>query len=278
MARLLLGKKLADRLKEKTKQKLAPLKTKPTLAIVSVGDNPAAVAYSRLAKRQMKKFGLPTAVYWFPGETGNGPFQKRFAALNADPKNAAIMVMRPLPGQINLKQTASTIAPTKDIDSLSTKNLGLAFLDQPQGFTPMAAQAVIDMLTFYQIPLAGKNVAVIGDSLLVGRPLSAMLLAKNATVTTLNTYSKNLTAFTRRADIVVTAAGEINLLKASMVKSGVVVVDVGINFTASGQMVGDADFSGIFPKAFAINPVPGGIGTVTNAMLPLRVVEATYHS
>ncbi len=201
-------------------------------------------------------------------------FLKVLDRLNKDSKINGIIIMRPLPSQISEDVVKYKIAPEKDVDCFSPINVSKVMSGDSDGFAPCTPAAVIEILDYYGIGLEGKRAVLVGRSMVVGRPLAMMLLKRNATVTICHTRTKNLPQETRRAEILIAAAGKARMVTKDMVSEGAVVIDVGINFDESGKMCGDVDFDSVSPIAGQITPVPGGVGSVTSTVLAKHVIEA----
>lgn len=271
---ILDGKALAEKIQKGLKSeidKLTPqLGRPPGLAVLMVGDNPASAVYVRNKEKSCAKVGIASYGQHFPAETTQTELEGIIDQLNQDPKVDGILVQLPLPGHLNAVALLNKIAPDKDADGLHPLNMGRLLRDEP-GLRSCTPAGVMTLLAEYQVDLVGKQAIVIGRSILVGKPLALMLLAADATVTLAHSHTQDLKSLTRQADIVVAAAGKINLVDAEMVKPGAIIVDVGISrqVEASGKskLVGDVDFAGVVPMAKAITPVPGGVGPMTVAML-----------
>lgn len=245
----------------------------PMLAIVRVGENPDDMSYERGAVKKMQAFGLRVRTFVFPAEIENQAFQHEFGLINDDPEISGILVLRPLPRQICEKDIENMIDPAKDLDGISPVNIAKVFAGDTTGFAPCTAEAVIEVLKANDIPLSGRNVTIVGRSMVVGKPLSMLMLKENATVTVCHTRTVDLPGQCRRADILVAAAGRAGMIGENFVGQGAVVVDVGINVDENGALCGDVDFNGIGERASMATPVPGGIGTVTTAVLAMHLAR-----
>jgi methylenetetrahydrofolate dehydrogenase (NADP+)/methenyltetrahydrofolate cyclohydrolase len=219
--------------------------------------------------------GVNARLEQLPVNTSADELRAMLLQLNNDRTLHGIIVQMPLPAHLSQKMVADTIAPSKDIDGISPRSAGNLFLGLPS-FLPSTAAAVMEILERTQTPLAGKRVVVISRSNVVGKPLGMMLLQKNATVTVCHSRTTNLAALTRKADVLVAAAGRANMVTADMVKPGAWVIDVGINALPTGGIVGDVDFAAVREVAGAITPVPGGVGPLTNVMLLKQCVQAAW--
>jgi putative two-component system hydrogenase maturation factor HypX/HoxX len=245
----------------------------PGLMIVRVGSDAASGVYSKEILRVAEDVGINARLAQLSMKTQADELRALLVQLNNDRAVHGIIVQMPLPAHISQKMVITTIAPSKDIDGIGPHSAGNLFLGLP-GFLPSTAAAVIEILERTQTPLEGKRVVVVSRSNVVGKPLAMMLLQKNATVTICHSRTTNLAALTRQADVLVAAAGVARMVRAEMVKSGAVVIDVGINALPGGGIVGDVDFASVREVAGAITPVPGGIGPLTNVVLLKQCVQA----
>ncbi|MCT7680556.1 MAG: bifunctional methylenetetrahydrofolate dehydrogenase/methenyltetrahydrofolate cyclohydrolase, partial [Lactobacillus crispatus] len=224
-------------------------------------------------KRRAEKMGIIQDIYQMPADTKQEEVLALIDKLNADPEINGLMVQLPAPEQIDADALLKRIDPNKDVDALTPANIGQLWMEN-HFVEPATAEGIIALLKHYQITLAGKRVVVIGRSNIVGKPVAALMLEENATVTVCHLYTKNLAEITRQADIVVSATGQAFLVTADMVKDGAVVVDVGMNHV-NGKLVGDVDFDNVKEKASYITPVPGGVGPLTVQFLMEAVVKLT---
>jgi methylenetetrahydrofolate dehydrogenase (NADP+) / methenyltetrahydrofolate cyclohydrolase len=242
----------------------------PGLAVLMVGEDPASAAYVRNKERSCQRVGMASFGHSLPTATSQAELTELIHRLNQDPRVDGILVQLPLPGHLDARSLLYEIDPDKDVDGLHPINLGRLLRSEP-GLRSCTPAGVMRLLETYQIPIAGKQVVVIGRSILVGKPLALMLLAADATVTMAHSRSQDLAAIARQADILVAAVGRPGLVTAEMVKPGAVVIDVGINRVSapngSSALVGDVDFAGVQAIAGWLTPVPGGIGPMTVAML-----------
>ena len=250
----------------------------PKLAIVRVGERPDDLSYERGAMKRMEAFGLRAQSYAFPEEINGEDFKEAFAAINRDPDVTGILLLKPLPPQIPEREIEAMIDPAKDLDGISPVNMAKVFAGEADGFAPCTAEAVVEVLKAYGIPISGKRAVIVGRSLVVGRPLAMLLLKENATVTVCHTRTKNLEEECRRAEILVAAAGRAKMLGASHVGEQAVVIDVGINVDEDGKLCGDVDFASIDGRAAMATPVPGGVGAVTTAALAKHLAQAAKRS
>ncbi|MDO4295435.1 MAG: bifunctional 5,10-methylenetetrahydrofolate dehydrogenase/5,10-methenyltetrahydrofolate cyclohydrolase [bacterium] len=275
MAVALKGKEVAEQLKEKAGELLAGLGGyQPTLAIVRVGEKPDDISYERGAAKRAAAFGLAVKSCVFPADITQEAFLEEFDKLNACEEVDGILVLKPLPKQLSEQEMERRIDWRKDVDGISPVNAAKIFAGSKDGFAPCTAQAVMEVLHHYRLPVEGKRAVVVGRSMVVGRPLAMLLLQENATVTICHTRTKDLAAVCREADILVAAAGQAKMLHEDFVREGAVVLDVGIHVAEDGSMCGDVDYAAISETAAMATPVPGGIGAVTTAVLCLHVIQA----
>ena len=270
----LRGKKVSDGIKEYVSKELETLSFVPKLAIVRVGENPDDMSYERGATKKLKSFGLDVASYVFPQDISDEAFKKAFKDINEDDEVTGILLLRPLPRTINEKDIENMIDPKKDLDGISPINIAKVFAGDTSGFSPCTAEAVIEVLKAYDIELTGKRVTVVGRSMVVGKPMSMLLLKENATVTMTHTRTVDLKKTCSDAEIVVAAAGRAKMLNSDYCGQDAVMIDVGINVDENGKLCGDVDYSTLDGKASAATPVPGGVGTVTTAVLAKHLIQA----
>lgn len=270
----LKGAEVSAKIRNEIEERLKQCKTVPMLAIVRVGENPDDVSYERGATKKMENFGLSVKSYVFPGEISNEEFQKVFQAINDNPEVTGILLLRPLPAQIDEAAIERMINPDKDLDGISPVNAAKVFSGDTSGFAPCTAEAVIEMLKGYDISITGKRVTIVGRSMVVGKPLAMLMLGENATVTVCHTRTADLQAACQNAEILVAAAGKARMLDASHVGKDAVVIDVGINVDEDGKLCGDVDYQSLEGLASMATPVPGGIGAVTTAVLAKHLVKA----
>ena len=222
----------------------------------------------------MEMIGIECRIVELPEDIAQDSFEEEFRRVNADPSVHGILLFRPLPNQLNEEPVKAIIDPEKDMDCMSPMNIAKIFAGDETGYAPCTAEAVMEMLEFYGIDPKGKNVTVVGRSMVVGKPLSMMLLKKHATITVCHTRTADLSAVCRKAEILVAAAGKARMITEDMVGEGAVVADVGINVDESGNMCGDVDFDAVEAKASYISPVPRGVGSITTSVLAKHVVRA----
>lgn len=270
----LRGKKVSDGIKEYVSKELETLSFVPKLAIVRVGENPDDMSYERGATKKLKSFGLDVASYVFPQDISDEDFKKAFKDINENDEVTGILLLRPLPRTINEKDIENMIDPKKDLDGISPINIAKVFAGDTSGFSPCTAEAVIEVLKAYDIELTGKRVTVVGRSMVVGKPVSMLLLKDNATVTMTHTRTVNLKKTCSDAEIVIAAAGRAKMLNSDYCGQDAVMIDVGINVDENGKLCGDVDYATLDGKASAATPVPGGVGTITTAVLAKHLIQA----
>ncbi len=272
MAEILDGKKLRDKLLENLKLKIDKLPTKPVLVVILVGDNPASKIYVNNKKKMADKIGIISEVINYPSNVSEQELLNKIEELNNDAKITAILVQLPLPEHISKENVMNKIAPDKDVDGFTPYNFGKLFSGETPTVYPCTPKGILLLLDEYGIDPDGKHAVIIGRSNIVGRPLSQMLLNRNATVTLCHSHTKNLSQITKTADIVVSAVGK-NIIEGKMLKPGCVVVDVGIFKDINGKTRGDVDFESSSKIASYISPVPGGVGPMTIASLMINTME-----
>lgn len=276
MGKILDGKAFANELGQNLKEKVNNLKKEgitPHFCVINIGDNPASKIYVRTKKRRADKMGIIQDIYQLSADTKQEEALTLIDKLNADPEINGVMVQLPAPKQIDADELLERIDPNKDVDGLTPINVGHLWMGD-HFVEPATAEGIIALLKHYEIPLAGKKAVVVGRSNIVGKPMAALLLEENATVTICHLYTENLAEITKQADIIVSATGQAFLVTADMVKDGAVVVDVGMNHV-DGKLVGDVDFDSVKEKASYITPVPGGVGPLTVQFLMEAVVKLT---
>ena len=277
MANVLKGAEVVSALHMRLIPQVEALKTKgilPTLGIVRVGERGDDVAYERSATKRAETLGVAVQKFLLPADATQEELLETIRQINADDSIHGALLFRPLPKHIDDETVRAALLPEKDVDGITDGSLAGVFTGTTRGFPPCTAQACLEILEHYRIPLHGKRAVIIGRSLVVGKPVSMMLLQKNATVTICHTKTIDMPAETKQADVLIVAAGRAGVVGKEYVSAGQTVIDVGINVTPEGTMVGDADFSAIEPIVEAITPVPGGVGTVTTTVLIGHVVEA----
>ena len=270
-----VAKALTERLVPQV-EVLAEKGVRPTLAIVRVGEREDDLSYERGATKRADKVGLGLRKFVLPADC---PQEQLMHEVNEDSSIHGCLMFRPLPKTLDEAAACAALDPAKDVDCITTGSLYGVFANRPLGFPPCTAEAVVELLDYYKVPLDGAKVTVVGRSLVIGKPVSMMLQARNATVTMCHTHTRDLAAACKDADIVVAAAGHIGTVGAACAAPQQVVVDVGINWDEkAGMLVGDVDYDAVEPVVRAITPVPGGVGSVTTAVLAKHVVEAAQRT
>lgn len=273
----LKGAEVSAKIKEQVKEELKKLEGKiPRLAIVRVGEKPDDLSYERGAKKKLESFGLETQSFAYPETISHQEFLAEFQKINRDPEITGILLLKPLPKQIIEKEIDALIDPAKDMDGISPQNIAKVFAGDKDGFAPCTAEAVVEVLKANEIPIQGKRVTIVGRSMIVGKPLSMLLLNEHATVTVCHTRTADLKGTCKNGEILVAAAGKAKLLNEEYVGPGAVVIDVGINVDENGKLCGDVDFASVSGKASMATPVPGGVGAVTTAVLAKHLVRAAF--
>ena len=263
--------KMKDEIDEQKKALSGPA---PKLGIVRVGERPDDLSYERGALKRMEKLGLAAESFVFPQDISHEAFEKEFLAINEDPAIDGILLLRPLPKQIDEDKITRLIDPEKDLDGISPTNIAKVFSGDETGFAPCTAEAVIEVLKAYGIPIAGKRAVVVGRSMVVGRPLAMLLLKENATVTICHTKTRDLPEVCREGEILIAAAGKAKMLDKSFAGEDAVVIDVGISVDKEGNLCGDVDYDSLEGTASMATPVPGGVGAVTTSVLAKHLVRA----
>ena len=247
----------------------------PKLAVIMVGRNPASLSYIKQKQLACNETGIAWEQYDYEEDVTTDELIEKIKELNEDSRTHGILVQLPLPKHIYTPNVIKAIEPKKDVDGFTAYNLGKMFLSPDfEDLAPCTPLGVIRILEYYEIPIEGKEVVVVGHSNIVGKPLAAMLLNRNATVTVCHVFTKDLAEHTRKADILCVAVGKPNLITKEMVKEGACVIDIGINRLENGKIRGDIDFDNIAKIAGFVTPVPGGIGPMTVACLMENTVRA----
>lgn len=276
MAKILSGKEVSARIKEKLKAEVAALTEKgvtPGLAVVIVGNDPASKVYVGRKEAMCAELGMYSEKYALPEDTAQSELLALIEKLNSDPNIHGILVQLPLPEPLDEKAVIAAIAPQKDVDAFHPVNVGKIMIGN-YDFVPCTPAGIMELIAESGVEVEGKNCVVIGRSNIVGKPMSMLLLHKNGTVTICHSRTKNLAEITRNADILVAAVGRAHFVTADMVKPGAVVIDVGMNRLEDGKLAGDVDFDAVEPIAAAITPVPGGVGPMTISMLMRNTLTA----
>ncbi|MFV3010544.1 bifunctional 5,10-methylenetetrahydrofolate dehydrogenase/5,10-methenyltetrahydrofolate cyclohydrolase [Clostridium botulinum] len=277
MAKILYGNEVALKIKEDLNLRIGKLKEKniiPKLAILRMGNKPDDIAYERSIIKSCEKLNIETKVEKLNEDILEEDFLKLMESLNNEKETHGILVFRPYPKHLNENIINSSIALNKDVDCMHPLNLERIFEGDLNGFMPCTPEAVIEILKYYDIDLKGKNIVIINRSMVVGKPLSMMVLSHNATVTICHSKTIDLPSITKKTDIVVTAIGKAKLIKEEYFNEDSIVIDVSINVDENGKLCGDVDFENVKEKVRAITPVPKGVGSVTTTLLLKHIVDA----
>lgn len=277
MAAVMKGLEVINSLKEKILNEVENLKSQgvnPCLAIIRLGNRPDDLAYERGAVKRLEGLSIKCNIFEYPEDLSQAELIDKIQKINNDSSIHGILLFRPLPKHIDENVIKYAISPDKDVDCLNPVNVAKVFEGDDTGFAPCTPEAVMEMLDHYNIDLLGKRVVVIGRSLVVGKPLSMLLLKKNATVTVCHTKTKNLEETCKGAEILIAAAGKARMVTDEFVSPGQIVIDVGINLDKSGNLCGDVDYEKVEKIADFITPVPGGVGMVTTSVLAKHVTKA----
>lgn len=282
MAELLKGKAVADDLDAKTVLLVEKLKEQgvtPTLAILRIGNKDDDISYERGATKKCDKVGVSVRNVVLDEEVSYEDFYMTLDQLNNDPQVHGILMLRPLPKRLDNEKARNSILPQKDVDGCTDGSLAAIMTGKTYGFAPCTAEAVMETLKFYQIDVTGKNVTILGRSLVVGKPLALLMMNANATVTVCHTKTIDVQSKSRNADIVCTCTGQTESINGDYFSKGQTVIDVGIGFSEKKQkLCGDVLFEEAEPIVGKITPVPGGIGSVTTSILVRHVVGAALQS
>lgn len=276
MTEILDGKLLSFKIRENIKKDVEVLKNSgisPCLAVIVIGYNKASLKYVSFKEKACKELGIESMIFKLPENTEEINLIKLIEELNNNQRINGILIQLPLPSHLDQNAILEKISPFKDVDGFTPYCLGRLLTDNPL-FIPCTPKGVLKMFDEYKIALEGKHAVVVGRSIIVGKPLSLLLLRKNATVSICHSRTRNLTEITKKADILCVAIGKERFISADMIKEGAVVIDIGINVTDTGRVVGDIDFDEVKEKASYITPVPGGVGPMTIAMLMENTVIA----
>jgi len=270
-----MGAEIKAELRDDVRRYIEVTGRAPGLVIVRVGGDAASGVYSKVILRVAEEVGIKASLEQLPTLTSADELRSLLVLLNNDESVQGIIVQMPLPAHLSQKMVADTVSASKDIDGISPRSAGNLFLGLPS-FLPSTAAAVMEILERTRTVLAGKRVVILGRSNVVGKPLSMMLLQKNATVTVCHSRTVDLPKFTRQADVLITAIGKAQSINADMVRPGAVVIDVGINTTLEGGIVGDVDFASVREVAGSLTPTPGGVGPLTNVLLLKQCMQAAW--
>ncbi len=278
--KLLYGKNVARDKKEELIDRVKELKKKgitPKLGIMRIGENPDDIYYERAASKRMDMIGAEVEIKTYPLDIKEDDFIEAIEEVNVDDSIHGVLIFMPLPKHISEERVKDTLDPKKDVDGITPMNGAHLFLGKER-MVPCTAKGVVELLKYYEIPLEGANVTIIGRSPVVGKPASMLLLNENATVTITHSRTKNLPNICRNADILIAALGKTEFVTKEFVRPESVVIDVGINENEEGKMVGDVKFDEVSEIVKAISPVPGGVGSVTTTLLAEQLVDACERS
>lgn len=274
---ILDGKALSSKIQEEVALEVTELRKKtgrtPGLAVILVGNDPASHAYVAMKKKACDKVGFYSVTHEMPADISQDAIEKTIEMMNLNPNIDGILIQLPLPEQIDTTKLLELVSPNKDVDGFHPFNVG-RLTTGLEGFVPCTPLGVMKLLQEYKIDVKGMNACVVGASNIVGKPMASLLLNANATVDICHIYTKDLKSHTLNADILLVGVGVINLITEDMVKEGAIIIDIGINRTENGRLVGDVDFEKVSKKASYITPVPGGVGPMTIAMLLRNTVES----
>ena len=278
MARLLKGKIVADALTEENRKTVAELKEKglcPTLAIFRIGEKDSDLSYEKGINKKAEEAGIRLVKYVFDEDVPTEEFYSKLDQANKDPGIHGILVFRPLPDRFNDDELRNMIDPSKDVDGCNDLSLAGIFINKNLGFAPCTAQSVIEILNYYKIDPKGKNVVVLGRSLVIGKPVSMMLSNLNATVTICHSRTRDVEKIAAKADILICATGMMESVNRNYVNENQTVIDVGISWNENkNKLCGDVLFEEVEPLVKDITPVPGGVGSLTSCILISHVIES----
>jgi methylenetetrahydrofolate dehydrogenase (NADP+)/methenyltetrahydrofolate cyclohydrolase len=272
-ARVIDGKEVARRVRERVAGEVAQLGVRPGLATILVGDDPASAVYVRMKREDSAEVGFESFHHEPGGDVSGAELAGLIRSLGADERVHGILLQLPLPDHLDQDEFIGLIPPGKDVDGLTSANAGLLMHGREEAMVPCTPAGVMELLAEAGVELAGARAVVVGRSILVGKPLAQLLLAANATVTHCHSRTRDLPGVCREADVLIAAVGSPRLVTADMVREGAVVIDVGTNRTDDG-LVGDVDYEAVRERAAAITPVPGGVGPMTRAMLLVNTLRA----
>ena len=277
MAEILKGAPVAAALTEKLISRAEKLKSKnifPTLAILRIGEKPGDISYETGAMKRCEKIGIEVKNFRLPTDTSREKILDLIHEINNDKTIHGFLMLRPLPDKKIEQEACAILSPSKDVDCMTAGSLARIFTGLGEGYAPCTAQACVEILKYYGVELEGKNIAVLGRSLVIGKPLSMLLESENATVTMCHSKTRELEKICRNSEIIVAAIGKAKFVNENFVSQNQIIIDVGINLDENNKLCGDVDFENVEPIVKAITPVPGGVGAVTNAILAGHVIEA----
>ncbi len=270
--KVLEGKSVSEKIKSDFEERISKLDKKPHIAVLAIAGDDASEVYMKRIEKNCNKYGIGFTLKIANTEE---EFKKNFEEVKNDDKITGIMFQQPLPG--NLSDLINELPAQKDVEGVGINNMGKLFLGKKDALIPCTSKAVIETIDYYGIDLTGKKVVIVGRSNIVGKPLIPQILSKNATVTICHSRTKNIEEEIKQADVVIMAIGKAKFLKKEHIKEGAILIDVGINFE-DGKIVGDIDYEDIEQKALMCTPVPGGIGTITNALLIDNIIKSCQKS
>ncbi len=276
MTTIINGKKVSQKIREELKEECEEIKKQgiiPKLAVIMVGDNPASKVYVRNKNKACQEIGIEYEEYFLKSEITQEKLIELIEDLNNRKDINGILLQSPIPNHLDINEAFRKISPEKDVDGFHPANVGKLILNQDT-FVSCTPYGIMKLFAEYNIDLNGKHVVILGRSNIVGKPLIACCLNRNATVTVCHSKTENLEEHTKKADILIVAIGKANFVKKEMIKDGAVIIDVGINRTDEGKLTGDVDFENVKDVAGYITPVPGGVGPMTIAMLMNNVIKA----
>ena len=277
MSIIMKGAPVAHKIQENLEEEVIELRKSgkiPSMTFIRVGHREDDLVYQRSAQRRMDKIGIECKVLEIEEDASEEEVIEKISEVNADPSVDGILLFRPLPHHLHEEILKNCIDPKKDVDGMRDENISKIFDGNAMGFAPCTAEAVVELLDYYGIETAGKNAVIIGRSRVIGKPVSMLLLTKDATITICHRKTENLEEICKRADILVVAAGCKNIVTEDMVSDKCYVIDVGINVNADGGICGDVEYEVLKDKVAGITPVPGGVGGITTAILANHVVRA----
>lgn len=277
MAAILSGKEVSAALNERLTAGMRALEqagVTPVLVILRVGERQDDLAYERSAVKRCEKLGVKAQRLTLPAECTQAELMDAVRSINEDAGIHGCLMLRPLPAGLDEHAACEALRPEKDVDCITSGSLARVFTGKGAGYPPCTAQACVEILDHYHCRLDGRKAVVVGRSMVIGKPVAMLLLARNATVTICHTHTRNLAGECQRADVLIVATGKTGIVDGRCISPGQVVIDVGIHVNADGTMCGDVDFSSVEPLAGAVTPVPGGVGTVTSTVLVGHVIEA----
>ena len=277
MSEILKGKPVADKISSDVKietEKMASVGSVPTLAIIRVGEKPEDISYEQSAIKRMNICGIKTDINVLNNKTTTQELLSLIQQKNTHKDIHGILIFQPLPSHINSSVIKNAINQQKDVDCINPLSSAKMYLEDKNAFIPATPGAVMEILDYYKIPLEGKNVVVLGRSMVVGKPLSMMLLNKNATVTICHSRTKEIADICKKADLIISCIGKAGFVTSEFINANSIVIDVGINMDKDNKICGDVDFKEIENIVLALTPVPGGVGGVTTSVLARNIIKA----